>query len=102
MVQVCRKIGYDKVVLGRAFPDIRDKIKSNYTEHQKLICETRRKELEKEIKSAVCKLEEKGEFVSTKRVAMFLNKPSYEGRRDVAQIVFASRKIGKLVKNLNK
>jgi hypothetical protein len=102
MAQVCREIGYDKVVLGRAVPDIKGKIKSNYDEYKKLICETRRKELEKEIKSAVYMLEEKGAFVSTKRVAMFLNKPSYEGRRDVAQIVFASRKIGKPLKNRNK
>ncbi|MDQ3801007.1 MAG: hypothetical protein M3384_16415 [Acidobacteriota bacterium] len=102
MAEIGRKIGYDKSVLGRAFPDIRDKIKSNYNEYQKLICETRRSELEKEIKSAVQELEEKGEFVSTKRVAIFLNKPSYEGRRDVARIVFDSRKIGKPIKNQNK
>ena len=100
LTQVCRKIGYDKAVLGRAFPDIKDKIKSNYNEYQKLICETRRKELENEIKSAVCELEEKGEFVSTKRVAIFLNKPSYEGRREVAQIVFNSRKTRKPLKKL--
>lgn len=55
--------------------------------------------MEKKIKSAVYELEEKGEFVSTKRVAIFLNKPSYEGRREVAQIVFNSRKTRKLLKN---
>jgi hypothetical protein len=51
-----------------------------------------------EIKSAVQELEKKGEFVSTKRVAIFLNKPSYEGRRDVVQIVFDYRKLGKSIK----
>src|SRR5215213_851796 len=77
--QVGLKIGYDKAVLGQAFPDIKDKIKSNYNEYQKLICETRRNELKQEIKSAVHELEEKGEFVSTKRVANFLNKANYAG-----------------------
>lgn len=89
LAEISREIGYDRAVIGRAFPDIRDQIKSNYKKYQKLICETRRNELEQEIKSAVCALEGIGEYVSTKRVAIFLNKPSYEGRRDVAQIVFA-------------
>lgn len=98
MAQVARKIGYDRAMLGWAFPDLKNKIRSNYNEYQKFVCEVRRNKLEKEIKSAVHELEEKGEFVSTKRVARFLNKPSYEGRRDVAQIVFNTRKNGKLTK----
>lgn len=102
LAEISREIGCDKAVLRRAFPDIRYQIKSNYNKYQKLICETRRNELEQEIKSAVYALEEIGEYVSTKRVAIFLNKPSYEGRRDVAQIVFNTRKIGKPLKNQNK
>jgi len=98
MAEVSRRIGYDKVVLGRTFPEITDKIKSNYSKYQKLACEIRRNDLEKEIKSAVFEIEKKGEFVSTKRVAIFLNKSSYEGRRDAAQIVFDSRKLGKSIK----
>jgi hypothetical protein len=95
MAQISREIGYDKLMLVQAFPEIHSKIKSNYNEYQKLICQTRRSELEKEIKSAVYKLEEKGEFVSARRIAKFLNKPNYAGRRDVAQIIFCTRKIGK-------
>ncbi len=102
MTEVCREIGYDKAVIVRAFPDIRDKIKSNYNEYQKLVCETRRNELEQEIKSAVYKLKEQEEFVSAKRVAKFLDKPSYLGRRDVAQIIFDTRKMGKAGKNRSK
>ncbi|MGC2236560.1 MAG: TniQ family protein [Pyrinomonadaceae bacterium] len=95
MTQISREIGYDKLMLVQAFPEINHKIKSNYNKHQKLICEARRNKLEEEIKSAVYKLEEKGEFVSARRIAKFLNKPNYAGRRDVAQIIFKTRKIGK-------
>lgn len=102
MPKVGLEIGYDKKFLNRAFPEITNKIKSNYSEYQQSIWDTKRKELEKEIKSAVYKLEERGEFVSARRVAKFLNKPTYISRRDIAQIVFDSRKMGKPAKNRNK
>lgn len=97
--EVCRRIGYDRGVIVKSFPEIQDRIKSNYNEYQKQLCENRKKALEEEIRLAVQKIEANGSFVSAGRVAKFLNKPSYKNRRDVARIVFNVRQISKTIKN---
>lgn len=98
MAEVCRKIGYDKGLVVTAFPEINDQIKKKYYEYRKSVAKNKRNELEREIKFAVGELEKRGEFVSARRVAKFLNKPNYLNRRDVAQIILNTRTMGKVLK----
>jgi hypothetical protein len=95
MAEISIRVGYDHKMLRKAFPEILKKVKSTFYKYRDAVSKERRRKLEKEIKFAIRKLEKRGEFVSARRVAIFLNKPSYTNRREVAEIVFTYRKSGK-------
>jgi len=95
MAEISIRVGYDRQMLTKAFPEINKIVKLKYYKYRDVISKERRGKLEKEIKFAIRKLEKRGEFVSARRVAIFLNKPSYTNRREVAEIIFTYRKSGK-------
>lgn len=95
MAEISLKVGYDKGMLTKAFPEINKIVKSKYYKYRDAVSKSRRRKLVKEITFAIRNLEKREEFVSARRVAIFLNKPSYTNRREVAEIVFTYRKSGK-------
>lgn len=102
MAEISIRVGYDHKMLRTAFPEILKKVKSKFYKHRDAVSKERRRKLEKEIKFAIRELEKRGEFVSAKQVATFLNKPSYTNRREVAEIIFTFRKLGKQKRIINK
>jgi hypothetical protein len=79
-----------------------EKVKSKYYKYRDAVSKERRRKPEKQIKFAIRTLEKRGEFAFARRVAIFLNKPSYTNRREVAEIVFTYRKLGKPQRIINK
>ncbi len=93
MAEAGRRVGIDHRGLYRKFPELCRKISLSYRKYLQDLYRTQRSKLEEEVRQAVIHLYSQGIYVSPRRVAEYLNKPSYIGRRDVAAIVRETREM---------
>ncbi|MBE7096921.1 TniQ family protein [Bacillus cereus] len=75
LTQVSREIGYDRKILYKHFPEECEKIVDRFNEHQNCQVNLRKKELSKQVRQAIYKLQSEGIYPSRRKVEGFLEKP---------------------------
>jgi hypothetical protein len=92
MTRVSTDLGYDRGLLYKYLPDLYGKIRDRYKEFIQSERRRRRLQFEEEVKEACLELHRQGVHLTVPAVADFLDKPTYEGRRDVRAIVLETRR----------
>lgn len=95
MARVATELGYDRGLIHKYLPDLHRKISDRYKEFIQSGRRRQRLQLEEEVKEACLELYRQGVYLTVPAVADFLNKPKYEGRRDVrAKVLETRRQLG--------